>query len=150
MTSETDKSDREIIDKYHGLSRIEDSFRITKNDLEGRPVYVSNPDHINAHFLVCFIALTMIRFIQYRVLQHQGKSTMNEDGWESGLSAARIKKALNDFQTDFLPGGYVRLTKPSDDLKLILDAFSITDDLRMPTISNLHKLKYSFDRSGIA
>lgn len=149
MTSETDKSDREIINKYHGLSRIEDSFRITKSDLEGRPVYVSNPDHINAHFLICFIALTMIRLIQYRVLKHQGKDTMNEDGWESGITADRIKKALVGFQADIQPGGYCRLTKPSDDLKLILESFKINDDLRLPTISELRKFKYSFDHSMI-
>lgn len=149
MTSETNKSDREIIDKYHGLSRIEDSFRITKSDLEGRPVYVSNPDHINAHFLICFIALTMVRLIQYRVLKHQGKDTMNEDGWESGISAERIKKALVAFKGDIQPGGYCRLTRPSEDLKLILESFNINADMRMPTISDLHKLKYSFDRAGI-
>ena len=149
MTSEIDKSDLEIIDKYHGLSRIEDSFRITKSDLEGRPVYVSNADHINVHFLICFIALTMIRIIQYRILKHQGKSTMNEDGWESGLSADRIRQALIDFQADLQPGGYSRLTKLSNDLKLILNAFNIHNDLRMPTISDLRQLKFSFDRSGI-
>jgi len=149
MTSEIDKSDQEIINKYHGLSRIEDSFRITKSDLEGRPVYVSNPDHINAHFLVCFIALIMIRLIQYRVLKHQGKNTLNEYGWESGITADRIKKALASFQADLMPGGLCRLTKPSDDLKLILESFNINADLRLPTISELRKLKYSFDRSGI-
>lgn len=42
MTSEIIKNDREIIDKYHGLSRVEDSFRITGSDLEGRPVYIGN------------------------------------------------------------------------------------------------------------
>ncbi len=149
MTSETHKSEWEIIDKYHGLSRIEDSFRITKSDLEGRPVHVSIPEHINAHFLICFIALTMIRLIQYRVLKHQGKSTMNEDGWESGITADKIKKALSGFQADLQPGGYYRLTKPADDMKLILDSFGINDDLRLPTISGLHKLKYSFDQAGI-
>lgn len=149
MTSEIDKSEREIIDKYHGLSRIEDSFRITKSDLEGRPVYVSNPRHINAHFLICFIALTMIRLIQYRVLKHQGLSTINEDGWESGISADRIKKALATFQADLQPGGLYRLTKPSDDQKLILKSFNVNADLRLPTTSDLRKFKYSFDRSGI-
>jgi transposase len=68
MTSETEKPDREIINKYHGLSRIEDSFRITKSDLEGRPVFVSTPEHINAHFLTCFIALAMLRLIQHKIL----------------------------------------------------------------------------------
>lgn len=32
--------------------------------LETRPVYVSLQDHINAHFLICFIALTIMRIIQ--------------------------------------------------------------------------------------
>ena len=146
MTSETQKSDREIIDKYHGLSRIEDSFRITKSDLEGRPVYLRNPDHINAHFLVCFIALTMIRLIQYRVLKYQGIGTINEEGWESGITAERIKKALADFQADLQPGGRCRLTRPSDDFKLIMESFDVNAELRLPTISDMHKLKYSFDR----
>ncbi|MDR1447451.1 MAG: hypothetical protein LBI63_00595, partial [Candidatus Ancillula sp.] len=39
-TSEIKKTNSEIINIYHGLSRIEDSFRITKSDLVGRPVYV--------------------------------------------------------------------------------------------------------------
>jgi hypothetical protein len=55
-------------------------------------------------------------------------------------------KALNDFQSDLQPGGHCRLTKPSDDLKLILESFNINADLRLPTISDLHQLKYSFDR----
>ncbi len=147
MSSELNKSEREIIDKYHGLSRIEDSFRITKSDLEGRPVYVRNPDHINVHFLVCFIALTMIRLIQCKVLTFQGKVMLSEDGWESGLSAARIKKALVSFQADALPAGYYRLTKPNDDMQLILDALKINGDLRIPTASELRRLKYSFDKA---
>lgn len=147
MTSETEKPDREIINKYHGLSRIEDSFRITKTDLEGRPVYVRKPEHINAHFLVCFIALTMIRIIQYKVLKHQGKDTLNEDGWESGVTAERIRKALGSFQADAVPGGYYRLTKPNDDMRLILDSFGVKADLQLPTASDLRKLKYSFDKA---
>lgn len=149
LTSETNKSDREIINKYHGLSRIEDSFRITKSDLEGRPVYVRTPEHINAHFLICFIALTMIRLIQYKVLKSQGKATVNEDGWESGLSADRIKKALASFQADALPGGYYRIIKPSDDLLLILDSLGIHTELKLPTASGLRQLKYSFDKSAV-
>ena len=71
---------------------------------------------------------------------------MNEDGWESGITAERIKKALVAFRADIQPGGRCRLTKPSDDLKLILESFNINADLRLPTISDLHKLKYAFDR----
>jgi transposase len=147
MSSELDKSDRDLIDKYHGLSRIEDSFRITKSDLEGRPVYVRNANHINAHFLICFMALTMIRLIQCKVLAFQGKDLLNEDGWESGISADRIKRALVSFQADALPGGYYRLTKPNEDMQLILDALGLNDNLKLPTVSELRQLKYSFDKT---
>ena len=149
MTSETNKSDREIIDKYHGLSRIEDSFRITKSNLEGRPVFVRTPEHVNAHFLVCFVALTMMRLIQHRILKFQGKDTTNTDGWESGLSAKRIQHALDSWQADALPGGYFRLTKPGEDLRLILDAFGADGDLRLPSEKDLRRLKYGFDKVAL-
>jgi len=66
VTSEKEMSDTEIIDTYRGLWEIEDTFRITKETLESRPVYVSRPDRINAHFLTCFIALVIMRLLQKR------------------------------------------------------------------------------------
>jgi transposase len=56
----------EIIDTYKGLWEIEQTFRITKSDLETRPVYVRDFAHIEAHFLTCFIALTILRLIGKR------------------------------------------------------------------------------------
>ena len=147
MTSEIDKTDEEIISKYHGLSRIEDSFRITKSDLEGRPVFVHTPAHINAHFLICFISLTMIRLIQHKILIYQGKKTNSTEKWESGLSAERIQAALREWKADPLPGGYFRMTKPSDDLLLIFNALNICCDFSIASASQLHQLKYSFDKS---
>jgi transposase len=64
VTSELHMSVHDIINTYRGLWEIEETFKITKSDLEARPVYLSNHDHINAHFLTCFIALTIIRIIQ--------------------------------------------------------------------------------------
>jgi transposase len=149
MTSEITMPDREVIDKYHGLSRIEESFRTIKSDLDGRPVFVRKEEHINAHFLVCFIALTMIKLIQYKILVHLGKETKNVRNWELGLSADRIIKALVGFQADAIPGGYFRLTKLSDDMKLIFDATDINADLRLPTLSDFRQLKYSLDKASI-
>jgi transposase len=64
VTSELDMSDTEVIDTYRGLWQIEETFRVTKGVLETRPVYVSLEDHINAHFLTCFLALTILRIMQ--------------------------------------------------------------------------------------
>ena len=66
VTSELDKSDEEIVRIYRGLWKIEDSFRITKSDLETPPVYVSRQDHIEAHFLTCFVALVLLRLLEKR------------------------------------------------------------------------------------
>lgn len=150
MTSETGKTNEEIISKYHGLSRIEDSFRITKGDLEGRPVFVWTPEHINAHFLICFIALTMLRLIQHRILKHQGKNTLGLDGWESGLSASRIQQALNRWTADALPSGFFRLSKPEDDLRAILRAFGLDADLRFPDVKTLRSFKLRFDSAVLS
>ena len=64
VTSELSMDATKIVDTYRGLWEIEESFRITKSDLEARPVYVQSKEHINAHFLVCFIALAILRLIQ--------------------------------------------------------------------------------------
>ena len=148
MTSELDMPDREVIDKYHGLSRIEDAFRVIKSDLEGRPVFVRTEEHIDAHFLVCFIALTMIRLIQDRILMKDGYAKSGIKDWETGLSADRIKKALEYFMADALPSGYYRLTKITDDLAKIFEAFGINPTLRIPTESEIRQLKYQIDKTA--
>jgi transposase len=147
MTSETDMDDHEVIDKYHGLSRIEAAFRITKSDLEGRPVFVKTPGHINAHFLICFIALTMVKLIQHKILKHQGKTTNGTRGWEMGLPADRIQSALSGFNADPFPGGYFRLSKISDDLALIAAAVGVDLSLKIPTLSDIRTLKRLIDLS---
>ena len=67
VTSEMDKSDNDIIDIYRGLWRIEETFKVTKSELDARPVYVSRKDHIEAHFLTCYIALVLSRVLQHKL-----------------------------------------------------------------------------------
>ena len=64
VTSEQDMADNEVIEAYRGLWRIEESFRVVKGELDARPVYLSTEAHIRAHFLVCFIALLVMRLMQ--------------------------------------------------------------------------------------
>lgn len=67
VTSELDMSDAEVVETYRGLWKIEETFRVSKGVLKTRPVYVSLQDHINAHFLICFIALTIIRILEMKI-----------------------------------------------------------------------------------
>ena len=67
VSSEFDKTPDEIIDIYRGLWRIEETFKVTKSELDARPVYVSRKDHIEAHFLTCYIALVLSRVLQHKL-----------------------------------------------------------------------------------
>ena len=139
VTSEIETEDKEVINKYHGLSRIEDSFRIIKSDLEGRPIHVWTKEHINAHFLICFIALTIIRIIQYKILKSENKNTLNVDGWEQGITAEKIKEALNKFQADKLPNDYYKITD-IDNIRKVLNCFTIEMNLGIPTETKIRKM----------
>ena len=81
---------------YHGLWRIEESFRIMKSDLDARPIYVNTREHIRAHFLICFTALVIVRMIQHSM-------------GERRLSAERIASCLRAANCLIEQGGYVRL-----------------------------------------
>jgi len=48
VTSELTMDAREVIDKYHGLTQIEDQFRVMKGDLDTRPLYVWTKEHAEA------------------------------------------------------------------------------------------------------
>ena len=67
VTSEYNESDEKIIDTYRGLWKIEESFKITKSEFKSRPVYLSLKEHIDAHFLTCFISLVIARILEYRL-----------------------------------------------------------------------------------
>jgi len=60
-------SDKEIRDAYKGLWKIEESFKITKSTLEARPVYVWTKEHIEAHFLTCFVSLVILRLLEHKM-----------------------------------------------------------------------------------
>ena len=67
VTSELKMSDVELRDIYKGLWKIEQSFKITKSNLESRPVYVWTKQHIEAHFLTCFVSLVILRLLEQKI-----------------------------------------------------------------------------------
>jgi transposase len=55
-----------IIERYHELYKIEQAFRISKNDLQTRPVYHFKEEPIKLHVLVCFMALVVSKHIELK------------------------------------------------------------------------------------
>ena len=67
VTSEEHLSDIELRNIYRGLAKIEETFKVTKSEFNARPVHVRLEDHIDAHFLICFISLVIIRILQKEI-----------------------------------------------------------------------------------
>lgn len=148
VTSEVETDDKELINKYHGLSRIEDSFRVIKSDLEGRPVYVWTKEHINAHFLICFIALTIIRIIQFKVLKYEGKPTLNVDGWEQGITAEKLKNSLSKFKTCSDKNGTCLISKPDKEVEKMISAIGM-DMPDLTTIDKIDRFKNQLNKAHL-
>lgn len=78
VTSELNMTDEELRKKYRGLSKIEDTFKITKSELESRPVYVWTKEHIESHFLTCFVSLVILRLLEQKTSKQYSISKMIE------------------------------------------------------------------------
>ena len=141
VTSELDMGDREVIEKYHGLTQIEDQFREMKGTLETRPVFVQTPEHIKAHLMVCFMALTMIRIIQRRT-RLMVKAAKEDSKWSYGIPGARISEALAGWQVVELPGEYYQVLKAKgDDIFAILKAFGMELRPQLYTRGEIREMK---------
>lgn len=72
ITNIEDTPASQIFGHYKGLWQVEESFRITKHDLQVRPIYHWTPQRIKAHIAICFMALVCVRHLTYRVaLQYE-------------------------------------------------------------------------------
>lgn len=103
ITSELDYDYKKILEVYHHLSYIEESFRISKSDLETRPIYLTTDEHIDAHLLTCFVSLIVIRMIQYKM----GKEKISTDRIKTVLSMSTCEM-INEYQVhlDSVSGNY--------------------------------------------
>lgn len=70
VTSETDMEPDDIYRTYHGLWKIEESFRITKSFLDARPVYVQKRETIYGHFLICYLTLFLLRVLEIKCFRN--------------------------------------------------------------------------------
>jgi hypothetical protein len=65
-TNLTGQSPEFVIDAYHQLWRIEKSFRMSKHDLQARPVYHHKRESIDAHLTIVFAALAVSHLIEHQ------------------------------------------------------------------------------------
>ena len=104
ITSETEMSDEEMLTSYRSLSRIEDCFKVMKTTFDARPIYVWTRPHIDAHFLVCFISLIIMRLLEQRLNRQ--------------FSPERIQAALQSAQCRPMGQGYWEVFGNNDFLEI--------------------------------
>ena len=106
----------EIIKITEKRWRIEECFRIMKTEFSARPVYVHREDRIKAHFLICFLALTIYRLLEKQlegkytcceilsVLKEMNFASIEEQGYMPLYRRDKITDDLHDacgFRTDY-------------------------------------------------
>lgn len=125
-TNQIELSGAEIINKYRGLWQIEKSFRIVKNELEGRPIYLERDNQIQGHFLTCFIALLVTRIIETK-LEHRH-------------SIEKIQAALQNMNVMEIENGIFKITKYDDTQKDVQTTLGTLIDKTYIKKEHLNKL----------
>lgn len=116
-TNETDLDPQKIMDAYHNLWRIEESFRIMKSTLEVKPIFHWTEKRIKGHFVVCFLAFLLERNLEFR-LKKAGEE----------VSPGKIRKAINSLNLAGVTIGgksYYIKTKSTELAKKILRILKI-------------------------
>ena len=106
----------DILKVSEGRWQFEECFRIMKTDFSARPVYLQDENRIKAHFLICFLALTIYRFLEKKLkyeytceelldtLKAINFAEIQEQGFIPLYKRKMITNALHDvcgFRTDF-------------------------------------------------
>lgn len=116
-----------IIKINHKRWEIEECFRIMKSEFKARPVYLSDDDRIEAHFVTCFISLVIYRLLEKRL--HE-KFTCHE-----------IISELRDMNFKEIKGeGYEPIYTRTDFTDALHDAFGFHTDYQIVTTKQIKKI----------
>ena len=132
ISSEVELSEAEIIEKYRGLWKIEESFKVMKSDLEGRPVHVRRNDRVEGHFLICFLALLFSRILELK-LEHRH-------------SVRRIQKSLKNASCRMIHKGVYSLAKQDEVFRDIESIFGVSLDQDYARIEQLRTYKKEINK----
>ena len=123
QTSLLDLKAEKVLEAYHTLWKIEESFRIMKSTLEVRPIFHWTERRIKGHFVVCFLAFLLERTLEYK-LKMNGIM----------MSPNKIREALNSMMfTEVEINGQLYLIK----MKLSEGANKILRVLRIAPPKNV-------------
>ena len=136
VTSELAMADRDVIDIYHGLWKIEETFKVSKSELRTRPIYVSLEAHIEAHFLTCFVALVLLRTLELKMNRSQ---VPGEDGPKL-FSAFTLLDSLRQFSCSYMAKNLYSFHYIDDNIKAIASVLDLDLDRKYMTRGEIKKI----------
>lgn len=101
----------EILERYKGLWKIEEVFRINKHDLKMRPIYHWKPERIRAHILICFLAYTMLNTAKEILEKNSIKLSVAELRKEVSKRQASIIRDRRSQRRYFVPALFTETQK---------------------------------------
>ena len=129
VTSEENLTDLELRNIYKGLTKIEETFKITKSEFKARPINVRLEDHIDALFLICFISLVIIRILQAES--------------NNKYSLKQLLEKIKSFECTHETGNLYKFIKYKPEIQYLNRIFSINFDNKYLTREQIKKiLKY--------
>ena len=126
VTSEKELSDQEIRGIYKGLWEIEESFKIIKSEFRTRPVFVSTEEHIQAHFLICFVTLVIMRVLE----QLTGKCH----------SVRQIRNSLAGYSCSYLDQNYYLFDYRDDVILTMEKTFGLDLSRKIMPLSEIKRI----------
>lgn len=117
----------DIVKVNHRRWEIEESFRIMKTDFKSRPVFHSKDEMIKAHFVTCFLALIIYRYLEKKLDE---KYTVSEI-----IDTLRDMNMKLESQDSYIPN-YIR-TDLTDDLH---NKFGFRTDYEVISEKNFNKI----------
>lgn len=127
VVSNLDDDPCEIIKVNKQRWKIEECFRIMKTEFKSRPVYVQKDERIKAHFITCFLALVIYRYLEKKI--------------DYKYTCDQLLDTLQNMNLRELVGeGYLPSYTRTDITDTLHDAFGFRTDYQIVTKSNMKKI----------
>ena len=117
---------KDIVKVNHRRWEIEESFRIMKSEFKSRPAYLSRQDRLKAHFLTCFLALVVYRYLEKKI--------------DSKYTSFEIIETLQNMNLTLKDDDYIPNYTRTELTDLLHEKFNFRTDYEIISEKNIKKI----------
>ena len=105
---------------------FEESFKIIKSEFKARPIFVKKDEHVEAHFLICFVALVIMRVLEKMLAEK--------------YSVKHIRDSLINYSCSYLEQNYYLFDFRNDVIKFIESVFGFNLSKKIMSLGEIKKI----------